>query len=660
MPILNYRYRLMPTPAQADVLAGSMRTLGWGWNLAVRKTQKALRMIRRGHAGTIQVRLAEHIAGKGFLGRRAEKVNKLMATGLSRPDAEKAVRREMVAKAFTYRRSRLAMELALVEAEAAKQAQMGSALGSAWAQNATKFRNAWEACWKGTRGAPRRSRIEDASWLQSQIQDLQAEGCFRHPQPFGPFHENWVDLSRFFPNRLTTLPGRIKKGTAKSLQGLRGPEKARETLRLKEEFYALSEVRFLMHRPMPEGSLIKDLKVTRSGRGPDAEWYLVMATEVSEAAATKVYPVTGKACGINPARRHAMSVVGEDAVEPGVDGFEAGPGRPMARAQKKLARLQRKLDRQRRANNPDCFDEKGRWIKGKRAKVTSKKMELTQAQIRALTGHVANQRKEAYHRIVEDLLTKFDTLYLGDWKDEAPKVRRAKKKQAKEAFTKDGSQRKKGEAALEKLGNKMDRDNALGLFRQIAREKVARSGGFKKLVMVPEPYTTQACAKCSALTGPKGMAKQGWWTCSACGHKQLRGRTAAWNLLQDGPKAELKQQKTLEPTPEGAGEAPTKSPAREKGARQALKGGSDPAVGQMLPEGSEGASASRPARGNRKALTLGASATGLSAPIRATSTVTSSGGRGAEHGESRTTASGEAARPTAGTALVGLRENQVP
>lgn len=657
MQILNFKYRLMPTRAQANILAGSIRMIGWGWNLAVRRTRKALRIIHRGHAGTCQSRLAERMAGKAFVGRRAAKVNNLVATGLSDEDARKAVLKEMSAKAFTYQRSRLAMELALLETESAKQGQIGRSLGSAWAQMGIGYRRSWEACWRGRSGAPRSHRIHDARWIQSQVHGSPHD-YFRYPKAEGAHKENWVDLARFFPERLTILPVGITKLAAKALRGLTGERKAQEVSRLKDEFYALSEVRFLMHRPIPEGSAIKDMKITRSGSGPDAQWHLVMALDVPEIAAAKVYPVTGKACGINPARRHAMSIVGGGALEPGVDGYEAGPGRPMARAQKKLSRMQRKLDRQRRANNPECFDEKGRWIKGKRASVTSKKMERTQSQIRALTSHVANQRKESYHQIVGALLKRYDTVYLGDWKDEASKVRRAKKRKVKEAFAQDGTQRKKGEAALQKLGNKMDQDNGLGVFRQILAEKVARSDGSKKLVLVPEPYTTQACAKCEALTGPVGMAKQGWWTCSVCGHKQLRGRTAAWNILQDGPKAELEQVKASEPAPEGAGETPKKFPGRGKGARQALKGRGDTAVGRMPSQDGEGASASRLARGNRKASTLVASVTGLSALIRATSLVTPSGGRGAEEGESRTTAPGKAFGLTAGIALVDCQGGQ--
>ncbi len=628
-----------------------MALMGWGWNLMVRRTQKALKMIRRGYAGTYQASLAERVAAKSFTGQRAAKVLKLTANGAPREQAEKTVRREMASKAFAYRGSRLAMEWAMLAVESAKQGQMGSTLGSAWSQLKIKYQNAWEACWKRLREAPVRRRIQDAGWLQAQMASVPAELMFLHPEPHGPFRENWIDLGRFFPERLTKTPERIKKAPAS------------ERERLKAEFQALARVRLLQHRPLPAGAIVKDLKITRSNAGPDAEWHVVLAVEVPEASFTKIFPVTGKACGINPARRHALTVVGEDHLAqglPGQVGEEIGPGHPLARTQRKLRRLQRKLDRQRRANNPHCFDEKGRWIKGQRLTVISKGMQETESEIRALHRQVANQRKEAYHRVVNNLLTRYDTVYLGDWKSEAPKVRRAKKKVRKATFAKDGSQRKKGEAALEKLGNSMDRENALGVFRQILAEKVARSGGFKSLVKTPEPYTTQPCAACGELTGPKGFSPQGWWTCTACGHRQYRGRTAAYWILQKGP------QSTSEQAPEGTGPVPKTSSGKRKGAGQALKGGSDPAVGRMPSDGGKGASASRPARRNRKASTLvdqtpvsaGVNATGSLAPIQANSQVTSSGGRGTEIAAVRTAVPGMDASPSAGTARLGLQGNQ--
>jgi len=322
----------------------------------------------------------------------------------------------------------------------------------------------------------------------------------------------------------------------------------------------------------------------------------------------------------------------------------------MARKARKLARLQRKLDRQRRANNPECFDEKGRWKKGKRANKTSKRMLKTEAQIRSAHAQVANQRKDAYYKLATKLLSEFDTVYLGDWKDETPKVRQVKKAKAK----KEGAEpRAKGQAMLEKMANRMDRENALGLFRQILQEKVARSGGFKALVMVPEAYTTQKCAKCGAPTGPTGY-KQGWWTCSACEHRQLRGRTAAYNILQRGKELQLENESSIAPDGQGS----QMSPAREKGVGQALKGDGNPiAVGRM-PQG-EGASASAPARRNRKASAPSAHrADGLSAPARAKSSVSLLEDRGTAGSTSSPTEPGKAARPTAGTALAGIRENQ--
>lgn len=647
--ILNYRFRLLPSPAQANLLGRSMATLGWGWNLMVRRTAKHLTLIRRGMTGRVQSKLAAHVAEKGIVGRRAEKVNKLSATeGISIEEAAKRVRKEMGAKAFSFHGSRLAMEMAIIEAEAAKQGQMGSSLGSAWAQNNTKYRTAWEACWAGKRGAPVKCPIKDAGWIQAQVPTIPAEMVMRHPHSFGPFRENWIDLARFFPARTTKLPARIKNGTAKSLRGLNGQEKAAEVRRLKEEFEALSDVRLLQHRPFPEGAIVRDIKLTRSSFRPDAVWHVIFAVDVPESAATRIYPVTSKVCGINPARRFALTVVSEQD-EPGVGGIEVGPGRPMARSARKLARLQRKLDRQRRANNPDCFDNKGRWIKGKRATKTSKRMLGTEAQIRAVHTHIANQRKDAYNQIATKLLSEFDTICIGDWMDKPPMARRAKKFSKK----KEGAvPRKKGEAMIEKLANRMDRDNALGIFRQIVKEKVARSGGFKTILLVHEPMTTLSCAACGAPTGPSGF-KQGWWTCP-CGHRQLRGRTAGYNILQRG-KAMLQNQSLSTPPP---GDCFSLPPTRGRGAGQALKGGSDPTVGRMLQ--SKGASASDPARGNRKASTPSAHrAGGLSAPVRATSTVSPLGVRGSAKGASLSTEPGEAKKPTAETALTRIRGSQV-
>lgn len=58
----------------------------------------------------------------------------------------------------------------------------------------------------------------------------------------------------------------------------------------------------------------------------------------------------------------------------------------------KLRRRQRALDRSRRATNPDCFDSKGRFIKGKRITTESKRYQ------RLLRRHRAEARRARTHR----------------------------------------------------------------------------------------------------------------------------------------------------------------------------------------------------------------------------------------------------------------------
>lgn len=649
MPLLNYRYRLMPTPAQAAVLGDAMRVMGWGWNLMVRRTNGALRAIHLGHAGTIKKRLTQATIEKAFTGQRAAKVNALMAGGILREAAEKAVLREMVVKAQAYNHSRLAMEFGLAQVEAAKKAQMGSAFGSAWSQVARKYRRAWEACWrgKGAVGAPKAKPVRDSTWIQCQVAAVPAETFLEFVDPLGPHRNNWVDLGRFFPDRLTRTPDWIRHGTAKSLRGSKGTLKETEIARLKKERANLSLVRLLQHRPLPSGGIVKDMKVVRSCAGVGAEWHLVLALEVPDHVAAKNYPVTGQACGVNPARRYALSIVGEDMLTtgggtPGVVGGEDGPGRPLDRVKRKLRRLQRRLERQRRANNPDCFDDAGRLIKGKKARVVSKRMERTLLAIRRLQGRASRQRKEAFHRIVDGLLNRYDTVYLGDWRDESPKNRRARNR----ADTAVGAHSRAIEKPLmETIGNRMDRDNALGVFRRILAEKVARSGGLKTFVLVPEPYTTQTCAMCNALTGPRGLRIQGWWSCPECEHRQFRVRTAAYNILRGGKRLVMGRH-TDQELPTSANKS---SLARGKGAGQALKGGILPAEGRMPPSGGEGASASRPAMGNRKVSATVPECTGLTASSGAKSLVTFSR-RDMCEGASPTDMSGPSERVAAETA----------
>lgn len=67
--------------------------------------------------------------------------------------------------------------------------------------------------------------------------------------------------------------------------------------------------------------------------------------------------------------------------------------------------LRRRVDRQRRANNPGCFDEKGRWIKGCRADNFSRRMSRSLCQLATVQQQQAAHRKSLHGHLVRELLT---------------------------------------------------------------------------------------------------------------------------------------------------------------------------------------------------------------------------------------------------------------
>jgi hypothetical protein len=87
---------------------------------------------------------------------------------------------------------------------------------------------------------------------------------------------------------------------------------------------------------------------------------------------------------------------------------------------KKLRRLQRKLDLQGRANNPECFRAEGTWIKGRRLAKISKGMRETEDRIAAEHVRAADIRKDYWNKARDDILRRYDTVYLGNWQDGTP------------------------------------------------------------------------------------------------------------------------------------------------------------------------------------------------------------------------------------------------
>ncbi len=76
----------------------------------------------------------------------------------------------------------------------------------------------------------------------------------------------------------------------------------------------------------------------------------------------------------------------------------------VARDHQKIRRLQRKQDRQRRANNPDCYDEKGRAIKGKHPSKKSRHQLEIELVMQELYRREAAHRKTLHGQLANEIL----------------------------------------------------------------------------------------------------------------------------------------------------------------------------------------------------------------------------------------------------------------
>ena len=92
------------------------------------------------------------------------------------------------------------------------------------------------------------------------------------------------------------------------------------------------------------------------------------------------------------------------------DGFIGTLASPAARERqreldKQVRRLQRAQDRSRRATNPNCYDDRGRAIKGKRPKRKSKTYRRRQGQLRKLQRRATAQRRTDAEALTRKVMT---------------------------------------------------------------------------------------------------------------------------------------------------------------------------------------------------------------------------------------------------------------
>jgi transposase len=252
----------------------------------------------------------------------------------------------------------------------------------------------------------------------------------------------------------------------------------------------------ILHRELPSGAKIKQVALTIRGERMLA---VLMITAPAVALQKRFPDGGGRVAGIDPGRKVALSLSTPDSettkvIQPAVardTGFL-----------RRLARAQRKADRQRRAGNPQCFDEQGRWIRGKQL---TGGLCATESKIEEMQRHLAAARLDFYHRAANELLTEYDVVVVGKWR---------------------GRGNAPGEGKSKRAQNRKDYDHAISLFVSILRYK---AGEAKQVVDVAEHGSTRDCANCGQSTGPTGLdgLKVREWACSSCGATHQRDFAAA-------------------------------------------------------------------------------------------------------------------------------------
>ncbi|MDJ0517017.1 MAG: transposase [Trichodesmium sp. MO_231.B1] len=238
----------------------------------------------------------------------------------------------------------------------------------------------------------------------------------------------------------------------------------------------LGLIKFIYHRPIPDGFKIKRASITKKADGH----YVTLTLEdksVPNAPTIDIKPTEKNSIGIDAGLEYFVACS---------DGTMINPPKFYRQSEEKLVKLQQKQQARPKGS------------KGRR--------KLNQ-QLAKLHQKIARQRKQFHFEVADKLIDKADVIFVEDLKV-ANMMRRNKPKQDE-----NGNYLPNNQSSKSGLNKSFADAGISGFLNEILPYKAAKAG--KKVIKVNPAGTSQHCSNCLAKV-PKDLSDR-WNVCSSCG-----------------------------------------------------------------------------------------------------------------------------------------------